>query len=91
MAKNNPSIPLAMIRTKVREVLAMAPGYGKSEQQLLEFTNALTGGGVSLQDLRDAREWNHEQGYIRSEEDSDSDLILWYITQSGIAKQKSLT
>ena len=85
-----PTTPLAIIRRRVREVLAMAPGYGKTETQLLEFVNELNGGGVSLQELRDAREWNHEEGFVRSEPDEESEQILWFITSAGTAKQKSL-
>lgn len=77
----------AMVRRKIREVLHMAPGYGKSESMLLECVNELTNGGVSLQELRDAREWNHEQGYIRSQDDVQSEQTLWYITKPGIAQQ----
>ena len=85
----NPNKPLmAIVRRKVREALNMAPGYGKTEAMLLELVNELSGGGVDLQTLRDAREWNHEQGYIRSEDDEDSCQVLWYITHEGIAKQK---
>ncbi len=86
-----PTTPIAIIRRKFREVLAMAPGYGKTEAMLLEYVNELNGGGVSLQDLRDAREWNHGKAYIRSEEDEESGQLLWFITKEGIAKQKSLT
>jgi hypothetical protein len=85
---NQSSIPVASLRRKVREALNLAPGYGKSESMLHELVNDLTGSPVSLQQLRDAREWNHEQGYIRSEDDDASDQILWYITKSGIAQQK---
>lgn len=77
----------AMVRRKVREVLHLAPGYGKTERVLLECVNDLTNGGVSLQELRDAREWNHEHGYIRSRIDEESEEILWYITKDGIAVQ----
>jgi len=80
-----------MIRRKLREVLAMAPGYGKTEKQLLEYVNELLNGGVSLQELRDAMEWNHAQSFIRSEDDAESEQILWFISRAGIAKQKSLT
>lgn len=86
-----PTTPLALIRRRVREVLAMAPGYGKTETQLLEFTNELNGGGITLQELRDASEWNHVNGYIRSEHDEESGQTLWFISKAGIAKQKSLT
>jgi len=87
-----PNKPLtAIIRRKVREALNIQPGYGKSESMLLEIVEQLYGGPVGLQVLRDAREWNHEQGYIRSEDDDDANEVLWYITPAGIAKQKSLT
>jgi len=86
-----PATPIALIRRRLREVLAMAPGYGKTEAMLLEFSNELNGGGISLQELRDACEWNHLQGYIRSEDDEDSGQTLWFISKAGIAKQKSLT
>lgn len=77
----------SMVRRKIREVLAMAPGYGKTEPMLLECVNELTNGGVSLQELRDAREWNHEQGFVRSQENMESEQTLWYITKAGIAQQ----
>jgi len=85
---NKSSIPVGILRRKVREVLNMQPGFGKSEEMLMEYLPRLAGGPVSLQEQRDAREWNHEQGYIRSEDDADTDEILWYITAAGIAKQK---
>ena len=85
-----PTTPLALIRRRVREVLAMAPGYGKTEAMLLEFCNELNGGGISLQELRDARDWNHAESYVRSEDDDESGQVLWFITKTGIAKQKTL-
>lgn len=81
---------IAILRRKVREALNMAPGYGKTEVMLLEMVRVLYGAPVGLQDLRDAREWNHEHAYIRSEDDEDSGDVLWYITPAGTAKQKSL-
>jgi len=78
----------AIIRRKVREVLNMAPGFGQTEAQLHEYVGDLCGFPVSLQELRDAREWNHEHGFIRSEDDDATDSILWYITKSGQAQQK---
>ena len=81
-------MPVAILRRKVREALNMAPGFGKSEGMIHQIVNELTGGGVDLQDLRDARDWNHQELYIRREKDEDSDEYLWYITERGIAKQK---
>jgi hypothetical protein len=87
----NPIHSKAMVRRKVREVLNMAPGYGKAEGLLLEYVHELTGGNVSLQELRDAMEYNHDRAYIRSEYDPESETVLWYITPAGVAQQKSLT
>ena len=84
----NTSIPKSMIRRKVREVLNMQPGFGKTEALLAEYVPTLVGGPVSLQEVRDAMEWNHLQGYIRSQDDAESETTLWYITQSGQAQQR---
>jgi hypothetical protein len=82
-----PTVSKAMLRRKIREVLHMAPGFGKTERQLLEFVNELTGGGVSLQELRDAMEWNHGEFYVRSVDDDETEETLWFITSNGIAQQ----
>lgn len=87
MASGKPTVSKAIVRRKVREVLAMAPGFGKTETQLLEFVNELTGGGVSLQELRDACEWSLSESYIRSSYDEESEDTLWFITKAGIAQQ----
>jgi hypothetical protein len=82
-----PTIPKVIIRRKVREVLAIRPGYGQTEKQLLEFVNELTGGGVSLDELREAIEWNTGEKLIRSSYDAESEQTLIFITSDGIAKQ----
>jgi hypothetical protein len=82
-----PTVPTGLVRHKVREVLNMRPGFGKTESQLLEWVNQLTGGGVSLQELRDAMEWNLSEAFIRSTYDKDNDETLWFITPDGIAKE----
>lgn len=83
-----PTVPLAMIRRKLREVLAIRPGYGQTEKQLLEFVNELAGGSVSLEELRAATEWNLGERLIRSSYDEESEETLWYITKDGLAKQQ---
>lgn len=83
-----PTVSKAMIRRKIREVLNMRPGFGKTEKMLLEGVNELTGGGVSLQELRDGMEWNHGETYIRSEFEDQAEETLWFITPDGIAQQK---
>lgn len=82
-----PAISSSMIRRKIREVLNIRAGFGKSEKLLLECVNELTNGGVSLQELRDGIEFNLSQSYIRSKYEEDQDETLWFITQDGIAKQ----
>lgn len=77
-----------MIRMKVREVLAMAPDYGKTEEFIHQAVNSLCGGGVSLQEVRDAMEYNLREKMIRSEEDKESETILWFITAAGSARNK---
>ena len=82
-----PTVPLAMIRRKLREVLAIRPGYGQTEKQLLEYVNELTGGGVSLEELRAATEWNIGEKFSRSSYDEESEQTLWFISAQGLAKQ----
>ena len=86
MASN---IPISLIRKSVREVLNMRPGFGKTEDQLLDFVNELIGGGVTLQDLRDAVEWNLYKTYVRSRRDDEAEETLWFITAEGIAKEET--
>lgn len=81
------SIPKLMIRRKVREVLAMQPGFPKTEIFIHQAVNQLCGGGVSLQDSRDAIEWNLQQNFIRSERDEEAETVGWFITPLGQAKQ----
>lgn len=81
-------IGMAMVRRKVREVCNLQPGHGKTEKMLLEFVNDLCGGGVDVQMLREAIEWNLGQGFIRYEDDAESEERLWFITAAGIAKEK---
>jgi DNA-binding transcriptional regulator YdaS (Cro superfamily) len=85
---SKPTVSKLMIRRKIREVLNMRPGFGKTEAFLLEAVNELTGGGVSLQELRDHLEWNHGQRYVRSEYQDEAEETLWFITTDGIAQQK---
>ncbi|RYD19906.1 MAG: hypothetical protein EOP88_17105 [Verrucomicrobiaceae bacterium] len=79
--------PVGRIRQKVREVINMRAGFGKTEAQVLEFVNDLLGGGVNLQDVRDAIEWNHTEGYLRRHEDKELEVVQWFITTEGQAKE----
>lgn len=86
---DKPTIPASILRGKIREVLNMAPGYGKGEGMLLEFINQLVGGGVTLDQLRRELEWSLSKEYVRSETNEDTDEVEWFITPHGIAKEKS--
>ncbi len=83
-----PQVSIGMARRKVREVCNLAPGYGKTEEMLLEKVNEVTGGGVSLELLRQAIEWNHAESYIRREKNEDTDEVEWFITDHGQAKER---
>lgn len=85
MAK--PTISKQMIRRKIRQVLLIASGYGKTEAVLHEAVNDLVGGGVSLQELRDGIEWNHAEAFIRSEYEDEAEETQWFITAAGKAKE----
>ena len=86
-----PTVSNAILRRKIREVLAMAPGYGKTHAMLLDCVNELTGGGVGAEQLDEEIEWNHFNDFIRAETNEDTDELEWFITPHGQAKQKSLT
>jgi hypothetical protein len=82
-----PTVSTGRVRKKVRAALNIQAGSGKDESMLLEMVNELTGGGVSLQELRDAIEWNHGEGYIRSEYDDEAEVTEWFITKAGIQQE----
>lgn len=82
-----PTTSKQMIRRKIRQVLNMASGYGKTEAVLHEAVNDLLGGGVSLQELRDGIEFNHSENFIRSEFEKEAEETEWFITQAGKAKE----
>lgn len=82
-----PTVSTARIRQKIRVALNIQPGTGKTEAMLLEMVNELVGGGVSLQELRDAREWNHSQAFIRSQYDDEAEVLEWFITREGIQQE----
>jgi hypothetical protein len=66
----------------------MAKGQPKTEAMLLEFVNELTGGGVDIQMLRDAIEWNLGEGFIRYEDNARTEERDWFITQAGLNENR---
>jgi hypothetical protein len=87
---NKPTVDDATVREKVREVCNMAPGYGKTEAQILDRVNKLVGGGVSELQLLTALEWNLSKEYVRRAENEDTDAMEWFITPHGIAKERTV-
>lgn len=84
-----PTVTDAKVREKIRDVLNLAPGYGKTEALLLEGVNELTGGGVTEAQLQAGIEWNHGKEYIRRRTNEDTDETEWLITKHGIAKEET--
>lgn len=83
-----PTVTDAKVREKIRDVLNLAPGYGKTEALLLESVNELAGGGVTEAQLQAGIEWNHGKEYIRRRVNEDTDETEWLITAHGIAKEE---
>ncbi len=81
------NITKGMVRRKVREVCCMAAGQGKTETMLLEFVNELTGGGVDIQMLREAIEYNHAENFIRYRDNKETEEREWIITREGQAEE----
>lgn len=78
----------ALCNLFVIKVLAKAPGYGKTEAFLHSAVNSMSGGGVTLQEVRDAIEKNHKNNLIRSERDDEGSEVRWFITTAGLARNK---
>lgn len=79
-----PRVTPGEARKAVREVLAAQEGEPLSEQQLHRKTEFLVGGGLNLTELRDAVEWNHNEGFVRTEYISEMEMNAWFITKAGI-------
>lgn len=77
-----------LIRRSVREVLAMAPDYGKNESFIHRAVNSLYNGGVHPQETADAIAWNLSEKLVRAEPDDEADAWIYYITAAGIARNK---
>lgn len=75
------------VRQKVLEVCNIQAGFGKTETMIHEAVNELIGGRVSLQEIRDAIEWNHGERFLRSVEVKKLEQIHWFITPEGIAEE----
>jgi len=87
-----PQFSDARVRKAVREVCALAAGYGKSEAVLLAGVNELLTGdptlrAVALPQLRSGVEWNVGKNYLRRRKNEDTDAHEYLITTNGLAKE----
>ena len=76
------------LRSLVREVLSIAPGYALEDTQLCGAVREV----LPLNDADDseiltAAEWNLGKGYLQAANNDDTDNREWRITKGGIAKQ----
>ncbi|WP_193214946.1 hypothetical protein [Luteolibacter marinus] len=76
------------LRALVREVLAMAPGYGLTDEMLCRAVRELL--PVNSADdsaILTAAEWNLGKDFVSTAENEDTDEREWRITHHGLAKQ----
>jgi hypothetical protein len=84
-----PTIPKGRVRQKVLQVMNLRPGHPKTEQMILDGVNDLCGrGSVSLQEVRDAIEFNHGEGFIRTAWNARDEVDEWFITPNGEAEER---
>jgi len=81
------NVTIGQLRKLVREVVAMTPGYGHTEEMIQRSVNELVPGDVDLTMLRTANEWNHSKTYFRTNKNEDSDEWEYFITKEGLAKE----
>jgi hypothetical protein len=76
------------LRALVRDVLAIAPGYGLEDAALCEAVRELLPmHSASDSDVLRAAEWNLSKDYLATRENEDTDNREWRITKDGLAKQ----
>ena len=75
------------LRKKVRELLAMAPGYYMTDPMIIEKVNLMIEPDAPAGDIRAGVEWNVAKGYAETRVNEDTDEREWCITKRGIAKE----
>ncbi len=76
------------LRGLIREVLAMAPGYGLEDGQLCAAVRELLPmHHAEDSDILRAAEFNLGKGYVSESKNEDTDNREWRITRDGLAKQ----
>lgn len=72
----------------MREVLVLADGSPRTEQQILRGVRRLAGEEVTLQEVRDAMDFNHGEAFIRSEFNKQEEVVHFFITKAGQAQER---
>jgi hypothetical protein len=80
--------PVGEVRDAVREVLYIADGSKRTEEQILRGVRRLIGDEVTLQEVRDAMEFNLGEAFIRSAYDRMEEVNHWFITKRGQDQQR---
>ena len=78
----------AYLRRKVRELLAMTPGYWLTDEMIIDKMNELIEPNAPAGDVRIAVEWNLARSYFNTRVNEDSEEAEWCITKNGIAKNQ---
>jgi len=80
-------IDMPLLRSKVREVLAMFPKRLFTEQMILDGVNRLIPEPVELDHVRLATEWNLGSGFVDYKFNRDEERDEWFLTPRGKAKE----
>ena len=76
--------PRPELRKKVREALATLPdGRRATDKMLLDMVNALIPLPCTMEQMKAARAWNHDRGYVGYLENEELDRKEWFITSQG--------
>ena len=78
---------IGIYRNYVRECVAMANGYGCTEEMIFDSVNERVPGKADLSEVRDAVEWNLGKNYIKRRKNEDTEEYEWIITEDGKAKE----
>lgn len=76
-----------LLREKVREVLALAPSRRFSERMILDAVNRLIPIEATLDEVKQAMEWNHDRGLIDYAFNHDEERDEWTLTRRGRDKE----
>lgn len=83
-----PRATAGQLRGAVREVLALAPGWGQPDGLLVRgCRDLLPVCDFTDTEVLEAAEWNFGRGYVTHSENEDTDEREWRITREGLAKQ----